>query len=107
MAVPPRSSFDRAVQIGQLLVMCIAVAKLFFLIGQRDAELSSLTREVRAANEARAEEIRELKSTISDLGKITASIASSDGKQAAELAQVQRELAQIWIRLERGETRTQ
>lgn len=107
MAVPPRSSFDRAVQIGQLLVMCIAVAKLFFLIGQRDAELSSLTREVRTANEARADEIRELKSAIADLGKITASIASSDGKQASELAQVQRELAQIWIRLERGETRTQ
>lgn len=107
MAVPPRSAFDRAVQIGQLLVMCIAVAKMFFLIGQRDAELTSLTREVRTANEARASEIRELKGAIADLGKIAASIASSDGKQSAELSQVQRELAQIWIRLESGKTRTQ
>ncbi len=107
MAVPPRSAFDRAVQIGQLLVMCIAVAKMFFLIGQRDAELTALTYEVRTANDVRASEIRELKSAIAELGKIAANIASSDSRQEAEMAQVQRELAQVWLRLEHSTTRTQ
>lgn len=81
--------------------MVITVAKLFFVIGQRDAELSALTREVRANNDDRRKELAEIKSALSDLGKISADMISRDGSQSSDIAQLQREIAMVWQRLEK------